>query len=190
VRSTFVGASIAGFAGFAVAGLLTAVSPRFVTQALDDPSHVQQVSIVTLFFAAAVLGQILLRGLATDAAVDLGCALLTIGVLVLVWALVTESFVLLIVAALVAGVGQGLSFSKGLASILTKVDAHDRAAASSAFFVVAYVAISVPVIGEGIAAQHVGLTTSSVTFSLAAAVLAALALVALLVDQRRERVAA
>jgi predicted MFS family arabinose efflux permease len=190
VRSTFVGASIAGFAGFAVAGLLTAVSPRFVAQALDDPSHVQQVSIVTLFFAAAVLGQILLRGLATDAAVDLGCALLTIGVLVLVWALVTESFVLLIVAALVAGVGQGLSFSKGLASILTKVDAHDRAAASSAFFVVAYVAISVPVIGEGIAAQHVGLTTSSVTFSLAAAVLAALALVALLVDQRRERVAA
>ncbi|MET0929078.1 MAG: MFS transporter [Aeromicrobium sp.] len=189
VRSTFAGASIAGFAGFAVAGLLTAVSPRFVSQALDDPSHVQQVSIVTLFFASAVLGQVLLRGLGTDLAVDIGCALLTVGVLVLVWALEAESFTLLIVSAVIAGVGQGLSFSKGLASILAKVDAHERAGVSSAFFVIAYVAISVPVIGEGIAARHYGLTSSSVAFSLGAAVLAALALVALVVDQRRSAAA-
>ena len=185
VRSTFIGASIAGFAGFAVAGLLTAVSPRFVAQALDDPSHVQQVSIVSLFFASAVVGQILLRGLTTDVAVDLGCALLAVGVLVLVWALEADSFVLLIVAAVVAGVGQGLSFSKGLASILAKVDVHERAGVASAFFVVAYIAISVPVIGEGIAAPRWGLTSSSVAFSLGVAALAALALVTLVVDQRR-----
>ncbi|MET0928987.1 MAG: MFS transporter, partial [Aeromicrobium sp.] len=190
VRSTFTGAAIAGFAGFAVAGLLTAVSPRFVSQALDDPSHVQQVSIVSLFFGAAVVGQILLRGLPTDVAVNLGCALLAIGVLVLVWALEADSFVLLVVAALIAGPGQGLSFSKGLASILAKVDAHERAGVASAFFVVAYVAISVPVIGEGIAAPHWGLTTTSVTFSLGAAALATLALLTLVVDQRRNRPAA
>jgi predicted MFS family arabinose efflux permease len=185
VRTTFVGASVAGFAGFAVAGLLTAVSPRFVAQSLTDPSHVLQALVVTLFFASSVAGQIVLRRLGTDVAVDLGCALLTVGVLVLVWGLQVESFALLVVAALIAGVGQGLSFSKGLASILSKVDAHERAGASSAFFVVAYVAISVPVIGEGIAAQHYGLTSSSVAFSIGAAVLAALAFVTLVLDQRR-----
>lgn len=184
-RSTFVGAAIAGFAGFAVSGLLTAVSPRFVVQALDDPGHVVQVLVVTLFFAASVAGQIVLRRLSTDVAADLGCALLTIGVLVLVWALAVDSFVLLVVAALVGGVGQGLSFSKGLASILGKVAPHERAGVSSAFFVVAYVAISLPVIGEGIAAQHWGLTGSSMAFSLGVAALAALALVTLVIDQRR-----
>jgi hypothetical protein len=186
VRSTFVGASIAGFAGFAVSGLLTAVSTRFVVQALDDPNHVVQVLVVTIFFAASVIGQIVLRQLATDLAVDIGCSLLTIGVLILVWALLVESFPLLVVAAVVAGVGQGVSFSKGLASILSKVAPHERAGVSSAFFVVAYVAISVPVIGEGLAAQRWGLTASSIAFSVGVAALAALALVPLGVDQQRD----
>jgi predicted MFS family arabinose efflux permease len=184
-RSTFIGASIAGFAGFAVAGLLTAVSPRLVAQSVTNPSHVEQVLVVALFFGAAVVGQIVLRGLATDLAVNVGCVLLTTGALLLVWALAAESFALLAAAGIVAGVGQGVSFSKGLASILDKVDGHERAGVSSAFFVVAYVAISLPVIGEGVAAQHVGLTSSSVAFSVGAAALAALALVSLLVDQRR-----
>ena len=187
VRSTFLGAAIAGFAGFAVSGLLTAVSPRFVVQSLDDPGHVVQVLVVTIFFAASVGGQIVLRRLPTDPAVDLGCALLTIGVLVLVWGLAAGSFALLIVSAVIAGVGQGLSFSKGLASILSKVAPHERAGVSSAFFVVAYVAISVPVIGEGVAAQHWGVTDSSIAFSIGVAVLAALALTTLVIDQRRHR---
>jgi len=187
VRSTFLGAAIAGFAGFAVSGLLTSVSPRFVAQALDDPDHTVQVLIVTIFFAASVAGQVALRRMATDAAANLGCALLTVGVLVLVWALAVDSFALLVVSAVVAGVGQGLSFSKGLASILAKVEPHERAGVSSAFFVVAYVAISVPVIGEGLATQRWGLTDTSIVFSAAVAALAALALVTTVIDQRRSR---
>jgi len=187
VRSTFLGAAIAGFAGFAVSGLLTSVSPRFVAQALDDPDHTVQVLIVTIFFAASVAGQIALRRMATDDAANLGCALLTVGVLVLVWALAVDSFALLVVSAVVAGVGQGLSFSKGLASILAKVEPHERAGVSSAFFVVAYVAISVPVIGEGLATQRWGLTDTSIVFSAAVAALAALALVTTVIDQRRSR---
>lgn len=184
-RSTFIGASIAGFAGFAVSGLLTAVSTRFVVQALDDPSHVVQVLVVTIFFAASVAGQIALQPIATDRAVTIGCSLLTIGVLILVVALMVESFPLLVVAAVVGGVGQGVSFSKGLASILAKVAPHERAGVASAFFVVAYVAISLPVIGEGLAAQRWGLTDSSIAFSIGVAALAAVALVTLMVDQRR-----
>ncbi|MET1037337.1 MAG: MFS transporter [Aeromicrobium sp.] len=184
-RSTFIGASIAGFAGFAVSGLLTAVSTRFVVQALDDPSHVVQVLVVTIFFAASVAGQIALQPIATDRAVTIGCSLLTIGVLILVVALMVESFPLLVVAAVVGGVGQGVSFSKGLASILAKVAPHERAGVASAFFVVAYVAISLPVIGEGLAAQRWGLTDASIAFSVGVAALAAVALVTLMVDQRR-----
>ena len=72
---------------------------------------------------------------------------------------------LIILAAITAGVGQGLSFSKGLAAVLAKVDPHERAGVTSAFFVVAYIAISVPVIGEGMAAQHWGLTSAGTSFS-------------------------
>jgi hypothetical protein len=51
--------------------------------------------------------------------------------------------------------------------------------------VVAYVAISVPVIAEGFASQHLGLRTAGVSFAIATAVLAAICLVSILVQERR-----
>ena len=56
---------------------------------------------------------------------------------------------------------------------------------SSTYFVVAYVAISVPVIGEGLAAQDWGLRISGELFAVAVAVLAALCLAAILVRERQ-----
>jgi hypothetical protein len=48
------------------------------------------------------------------------------------------------------------------------------------------VAISVPVVGEGLAAQAWGLATAGVSFAVAVAVLAAICLAAILVQQTRE----
>lgn len=186
VRTTFVGAGIASFAGFAVMGLFVAVSPRFVAQALTDPSPALEGFVVFTAFGASVVGQIVLRGVQTDRAVNAGCALLVAGMLVLARGLQAESVPLIVLAAVIAGVGQGLSFSKGLASVLAKVDGHERAGVTSALFVVAYVALSLPVIGEGMAAQRWGLTSAGTSFSAAVAVLAALALITLVIDQRRD----
>jgi MFS family permease len=183
-RSTFIGAGIAGFAGFAVCGLFVTVSPRLVGQSLASPSAALEGSVV-FSVGASVLGQITMHRMSTHVAVDLGCALLVGGLLLLVWALEASSVPLIVVAALVAGAGQGVSFSKGLASVLAKVHAHERAGVISAFFVIAYVALAVPAIGEGLAAQRWGLTPASVGFCLTAAVLAALAGITLVVDQRR-----
>jgi len=54
---------------------------------------------------------------------------------------------MLAVGAIVAGVGQGMSFSKGLAAVNSRVDPESRAGMTSAYFVVLYVAISLPVVG-------------------------------------------
>jgi hypothetical protein len=47
------------------------------------------------------------------------------------------------------------------------------------------VAISLPVVGEGFASQHWGLRTAGVTFALATAALAAVCLVAVVLQERR-----
>ncbi len=91
----------------------------------------------------------------------------------------------LIAAAVVAGVGQGISFSRGLAAVAERTPADRRAEVSSTYFVVAYVAISLPVIGEGLAAQAWGLRTAGVTFAVAVAVLAAVCLAAILVRDKQ-----
>ncbi|WP_019146153.1 MFS transporter [Aeromicrobium massiliense] len=185
IRSAFVAAGIAGFAGFAVTGLLTAVSPRLVAQVLDDPSAVVQDSIIVVALMVSVVVQVVLRRIPTNTGVDLGCALLALGSLVLVAGLWTDSYAVLLASAFLIGPGQGLSFGKGLASLLERVEPHQRAGVSSAFFIVGYVAISLPVIGAGLAAQEWGLEAAAESFGLGVAALSLLALAALVVEQRR-----
>ncbi|TCI96813.1 MFS transporter [Aeromicrobium sp. IC_218] len=187
IRQAFVAAGIAGFAGFAVTGLLTAVSPRLVAEVLDDPSALVQDSVIVLALLVSVVAQVVLRGVSTTTGVTLGCALLALGSLVLVAGLWTESYAVLLASALFIGPGQGLSFGKGLASLLERVQPHQRAGVSSAFFIVGYVAISLPVIGAGVAAQEWGLEAAAESFGLGVAALSLLALVALVVEQRRTR---
>ena len=91
----------------------------------------------------------------------------------------------LIAASVVSGVGQGISFSRGLAAVAEGTPAESRAAVNSAYFVVAYVAISIPVVGAGLAAQTWGLRASGTIFALAVGALAALCLVAILRQESR-----
>ena len=83
-----------------------------------------------------------------------------------------------------------MSFSRGLASITELAPADRRAEVSSTYFVVAYVALSVPVVGEGFASQHLGLRTAGISFAIATAVLAAICLAAIVFQERRSAVAA
>jgi MFS family permease len=118
-----------------------------------------------------------------DRAVAIGCAILAVGMVILAVALHLSSLTGLILAAVVAGVGQGISFSRGLAAVAERSPADRRAEVSSTYFVVAYVAISLPVIGEGLAAQAWGLRTAGVSFAIAIAVLAVVCLAAILVQE-------
>ncbi|WP_309227878.1 MULTISPECIES: hypothetical protein [unclassified Mycolicibacterium] len=64
--------------------------------------------------------------------------------------------------------------------------ADRRAEVSSTYFVVAYVALSLPVVGVGFAAQDWGVRTAGTTFAIAVAVLAAGCLAAILVEEARQ----
>jgi MFS family permease len=107
--------------------------------------------------------------------------------MVLAVALHFSSLTGLIVAAVVSGIGQGTSFSRGLAALAERTPAERRAEVSSTYFVVAYVAISLPVVGEGLAAQAWGLRTAGVSFAVAVAVLATICLAPILRQEARER---
>jgi len=102
---------------------------------------------------------------------------------ILAVALHLSSLAGLIAAAIVAGIGQGISFSRGLAAVAEQSPPDRRAEVSSTYFVVAYVAISLPVVGEGLAAQAWGLRTAGVTFAIAISVLAVVCLAAILAQE-------
>jgi MFS family permease len=180
VRGVFVRAAIAGFAGFAVLGLFTAVSPSFVAQGLHISNHLVTGLVVFTLLGASTLGQLASARLGERPALLLGCAALVVGVLVVGLSVVVSSLWVLVVGAAVAGVGQGMSFRAGLGAVSAGSPAERRSEVASSFFLVLYVAISLPVIGEGIATAAFGLVTSAVAFSVIVAVLAAIAFVSLL----------
>lgn len=186
VRETFIGASIAGFAGFAVLGLFTALSPRMLSEVLGVRNHALVGVVVFILFAASTLAQIGLRVLAQNAAVNLGCAALVIGLLLMALAVWQAWLAPLILGAIIAGAGQGMTFSKGLAAITSQVEPSRRAEVTSTYFVVLYIGLTLPVIGLGFAVQAYGIRAAGITFILAVAALALVALAALLRTQARE----
>jgi MFS family permease len=190
VRATFVPSATAGFAGFAVLGLFAAVAPSFLGQLLHEPSHALSGAIVFAVFGASALGQVTLSGRLGAGGLRVGCALLIAGMGLLAASLAAESLPLVIAAAIVAGLGQGLSFHAGLEAVNAKAPADRRAGVASSFFIVMYLGISVPVIGEGIAETGLGLRTAGIAFSVVVAAIAAAALTTLIPSRKRSTQAA
>lgn len=186
VRSVFVIAGLAAFAGFSVTGLFMAVAPSFVADVVGIDNDALAGLVAASIFAASAVAQIGARGVAPQRAVAIGCAVLVVAMAIVVVALYLSSLTGLVAAGLVAGVGHGMTFSRGLAAVVERTPAARRAEVSSTYFVVAYVAISLPVVGEGLAAEAWGLRTAGVSFAVAVAILAGVCLAAILAQEARE----
>src|SRR6185312_13286388 len=87
VRSVFVIAGLAAFAGFAVTGLFTAVAPSFLANVVGIDNHAVAGLIVASIFFASAVGQLASTTVRPQRAVALGCAILAVGMVILAVAL-------------------------------------------------------------------------------------------------------
>jgi MFS family permease len=177
MRSIFSRSALAGFAGFAVLGLFTAVTPAFLGQGLGVTSRAVIGVVVFAVFAASTAGQVILQFIPERVAIPAGAGALIAGMGFLALGLAAASLTLLVLGGVIAGFGQGLSFRAGLAAVNERSPAAERGGVASSFFVVMYVAISLPVIGEGVLAQEIGLRAAGLTFAALVAGLSAVVLI-------------
>lgn len=185
VRAVFITAATAAFAGFAVTGLFAAVAPAFLAEVIGVDNHAVGGAVSGSIFLSSAVAQLVGRRIPATRAVALGCAILVAGMVILAVALSLSSLPGIIAAAVVAGIGQGISFSRGLAAVVEQVPDRRRGEVSSTYFVVGYVAIALPVVGVGLAAQAWGLRPAGETFAAAIGVLALICLVSIVVQKRR-----
>ncbi|RUP28553.1 MAG: MFS transporter [Mycolicibacterium sp.] len=185
VRGTFALAATGTFAGFACMGLFAALAPSFLSTMIGNDDYAVAGAVASCAFLASAGAQVAANRMPPHRAMAVGCAALVLGMITLTAALVTSSLAGLVVAAVISGAGQGISFSRGLAAITEATPVDRRAEVSSTLFVVAYLAISLPVIGEGLAAQHWGLQSAGIGFAITIGVLAATCLIALPALRRR-----
>ncbi|MFI9271235.1 MFS transporter [Kitasatospora sp. NPDC052896] len=165
VRTVFLKAAIPGFAGFAVLGLFAAVAPSFLTVILHTTNHAATGLVVVVLFLASITGQLSSARLGEHRSLLAGCAALIAGMALVALGLVTSSLAFLTLGGAVAGAGQGLAFRAGLDSIVRQAPPSTRGSVTSAFFVVLYAGIALPVIGEGALANALGLVPAGTLFS-------------------------
>jgi MFS family permease len=165
VRPAFTVGSMAAFAAFAVLGFFTSFAPTFMSGALGIGAPAVSGLIVFAVFAASGSAQLLFRRLRDRSAITSGVAIIPVGLLLIVLALDTDSLPLFIAGALAGGAGSGLAFMGSLMLINRLAPVADRAGTVSAFFVVCYLAISLPVIGLGFATQAFGRYPAALAFA-------------------------
>lgn len=184
VRSVFIPAAIAGFAGFAVLGLFTAVAPAFIGEILHYDNHALTGLVVFVVFVASTAGQLGQARLPRAARLPIGCSALIVGMLCVASAVIWVSLAWLVIGGVIAGIGQGIAFRAGMGEITLASPVARRAEVASTFFVVVYIAISIPVVGLGLTARVAGLPTAAVSFAAGVALLALVSMLILLIRRR------
>lgn len=96
VRTDFVRAAVAAFAGFAVLGLFTAVSPAFLGEVLGVTNHAAIGLVVLAIFVGSIAGQVGHQALGNRAALAGGCLVLIVGMALLAAGLQLELLALVI----------------------------------------------------------------------------------------------
>ena len=177
-RAAFLQAGTAGFAGFALLGLFTAVSPS-VLALLGHHNPALTGVVVFAVFAASAAGQVVSATLAARPALLAGTGVLVLGLAVLGISLARSSLPLLVIAGVIGGAGQGLSFRAALGLVTQVIPAEQRGGVASSFFAVVYVGISLPVVSIGVGTREYGLVHTGEVFAAILAVLALLALTSL-----------
>jgi MFS family permease len=153
-RGRFFAATTAGLTSFAVFGIFTSLAPSFLVGTMHEKSHAVAGVVAFTAFASGAMAQIAANRLHHRKTLKLSVPILVTGLALLAAAMWLSNLPLFVVAGGVTGAGAGLVFLGALASAGETAPAESRAEVLAAFFLGAYIGLSVPVIGLGIATNY------------------------------------
>ena len=131
------------------------------------------VATLVLAGAAAVLA---VRTRPARAVLAGGTAALIVGLGVTLGGVELHSTTMFFAGSFIAGLGFGAAFNGTMRSLVPLAEAHERAGLMSTFFVLSYLAFSLPAIAAGLTAGRFGLQAASVGYGLVLVTLGVVAL--------------
>ena len=117
----------------------------------------------------------------------LGSGTLIVGVILVGLSIQLESFLILFIGAIISGFGQAFSFRAGLSTVNAVAPEYKQAEITSTFFTIAYIAISIPVVGVGLLELGLGIKLAGIVFSIIIVILAILSLILLLSNYKKSK---
>jgi MFS family permease len=173
VRPAFLLAALGVISSWSIAGVFLSLGPQLSAVLFHSTDHLVAGTSVFALAVPAALAQIAFRRTAPWRGAALGSVTLATGMLTIVAATSTGSGALYLVGSVVGGAGFGVAFLGALRALSVAIPAEHRGAVMSAFYVVAYLSLSLPAILAGVLDTPLGLRP---TFEIFGTVIAALAL--------------
>jgi MFS family permease len=186
-RSIFYAATLAGMAAFAVFGVFNSLVPSFLAGTLHEQSHAIAGAVPFAAFAGGAAAQIISARTPTLTLLRRSVPIIVLGIALTAGAMWLASLTMFVVGGVITGAGGGMVFKGSLAVAASTAPTQSRAEVLAGFFLGAYVGLSVPIIGLGIATMYVPARDAMLVFAAVAA--AAIAGSVRAVTQRSNRAA-
>ncbi|AEA70633.1 Conserved hypothetical protein, putative membrane protein [Pseudomonas brassicacearum subsp. brassicacearum NFM421] len=164
-------------AAWAVGGFYLSLAPSLVRASTGSTSNLIGGALVAVLTLSGALSIYLLRNQEADKMLRLSASLLVVGLALVLAAVHGASLPLFFIGTLVTGSGFGAGFLGALRSIMPLALPHERAGLMSAFYVLSYLAFSLPSLLAGNLTRVFGLIPTTDGYG---AVLIVLCVVALL----------
>jgi MFS family permease len=172
-RGEFYASAVTAFIVFATVGLFAGLAGLFLAVALHHPSHALLGATLFAVFSAAVIAQLATMTWSLRRELAAGMALMLLGlaaVVTAVW-LAAPSLALFLIGGAVSGAGGGAIFRGAVGTVLSVSPPETRAEALAGIYLAAFVGLSVPIVGAGVAlADGVSPRVTLLAFAIAVAI--------------------
>jgi predicted MFS family arabinose efflux permease len=175
IRGPFLLAALGAVSSWSIGGLFLSLGPQLSAELFHTTNHLVTGIGVFALSGSAAAAQLAFGRTPPWAGAAGGSLALSAGLVLLVIATAAGSSQVYLAGSVIGGGGFGIAFLGGLRALTAVIPAEHRAAVLSAFYVVAYAALSLPAIAAGLLVGPLGLLP---TFEIFGSVIAALALVA------------
>lgn len=172
VRRPFFLAALAVISSWSIGGLFLSLGPALTASLFQSDNHLVAGLAVFALAGSGAVAQLAFGRSAAWAGTAGGSLALATGMIAIVVAASLQAPALFWVGALLGGAGFGVAFLGGLRALSAAIPPQHRAEVMSAFYVVAYLAISVPAILAGVLVTPLGLEATFEIFGSVVAVLA------------------
>jgi MFS family permease len=152
---------------WALGGLYLSLGPSVTAQVFDMPNHVLGGLVVALLCGTGAATIYRLRDWAFPRALNLAAGFLAVGMAITLAGLLAEAPALAAAGTIVAGVGFGASARGGFGTLASIAQPEERAGLFAVFYVVSYLAFSIPALAAGFASTSAGLRPTAIAYGVA-----------------------
>jgi hypothetical protein len=184
-RATFAAIAPVTVASWSLGGFYFSLMPSVVRAATGATLPIIGGLVVAALTVSGAVAVVALRKLPPERILIIGIITLTLGVLITLAGIQSQNVIVMLLGTVVGGTGFGTVFSGTLRVVLAHAEAGERAGLLSAYFVLGYLAFSVPALAAGFLAPVIGLTRTADFYGAGVILLAISTLVVNLLRHRR-----